>query len=562
MKLTWKWFARIGWFVPPLAFIFSIGLATTKDIAAEEDADPAEVAIGERLFLETRFAQFFFANSAGDANAVLATGDPTMDFTVTTTTLLPGPFAGTSMNCRSCHLVDEQKGVTGGGNRTYADFARRSPIPAREDGKLTTPRNSPPLVNASLSRSNFLLHFDGEFATIEDLVRATLTGRNYGWLPAEQSQATAHIAHIIRNDGGTASLARDFGGAYRKVFKGTDLSIPSEFRLPSRFRIDVDRNTDQKILDGVAKLIAAYVRSLIFDQDFAGAFSGSPYDLFLRKNVLPVAPDVGETDLHYSRRLRSLIDGLQNPRFVTPDDGAFALHQQSFEFSALELQGLKIFLREPASLPLTSAALAQGGIGNCIACHPAGKFTDFRLHNTGAAQDEYDTIHGSGGFAALHIPNLTTRGSNFNAYLPPTPNHPDAVGPFLAIPSINRPGHTDLGVWNVFANPDLPKPQKALQKLLCDGLTRRQCTNDVALTMSVARFKTPGLRDLGHSGPYLHTGRADTLESVIGLYRKFSSFARAGTMRNPDSELSAIALQPGDVAALVAFLKSLNEDYE
>src|SRR5262245_30932462 len=72
----------------------------------DEDADPAEVAIGERLFLETRFAQFFFANSGGNANAVLATGDPTMDFTVTTTAPLPGPFAGTSINCRSCHLVD------------------------------------------------------------------------------------------------------------------------------------------------------------------------------------------------------------------------------------------------------------------------------------------------------------------------------------------------------------------------------------------------------------------------------------------------------------------------
>src|SRR6266498_1987945 len=119
---------------------------------AEEEADPAEVAIGERLFLETRFAQFFLANSSGNANAVLPTGDPTMDFTATTSNPLPGPFAGTSMNCRSCHLVDEQKGVSGGGNRTYADFARRSPLPPRADGKLTTPRNSPPLVNASLSR--------------------------------------------------------------------------------------------------------------------------------------------------------------------------------------------------------------------------------------------------------------------------------------------------------------------------------------------------------------------------------------------------------------------------
>ena len=67
--------------------------------------------------------------------------------------------------------------------RTYADFARRSPVSEREDGHLTAVRNSPPLVNASLPRGNgLLLHFDGEFASLEALTLATLTGRNFGWL--------------------------------------------------------------------------------------------------------------------------------------------------------------------------------------------------------------------------------------------------------------------------------------------------------------------------------------------------------------------------------------------
>src|SRR5262245_22926444 len=50
---------------------------------AAAEADPAEVAIGERLFLETRFAQFFFANAGGVANAVVAAGDPVMNLTKT-----------------------------------------------------------------------------------------------------------------------------------------------------------------------------------------------------------------------------------------------------------------------------------------------------------------------------------------------------------------------------------------------------------------------------------------------------------------------------------------------
>src|SRR5262245_1004235 len=79
--------------------------------------DPAKVAIGERLFLETRFAQFFFAHSKGDANATLVQGDPVMATTVTTGQPLPGPFRGFAMNCRACHLVGEQFAI-GHGNRT------------------------------------------------------------------------------------------------------------------------------------------------------------------------------------------------------------------------------------------------------------------------------------------------------------------------------------------------------------------------------------------------------------------------------------------------------------
>ncbi|MBH0179157.1 MAG: hypothetical protein HP491_15180 [Nitrospira sp.] len=159
--------------------------------SARPASDPPEVTNGERLFLETRFAQFFkaYIEAGGTVNTPLRAGDPVMSLIVTTGTGLPGPFAGLSMNCRACHLVDEHVGTPGGGMRTYGDFARRSPIPARADGKTTAPRNSPPLVNASLPRSvGTLFHFDGEFSTMAGLTTATFTGRNFGWLPGERSR--------------------------------------------------------------------------------------------------------------------------------------------------------------------------------------------------------------------------------------------------------------------------------------------------------------------------------------------------------------------------------------
>jgi hypothetical protein len=524
-----------------------------------EEADPAEVAVGERLFLETRFAQHFFALSGGDVNAAIP-ADPVMDSTVTPTDTLPGPFAGQSMNCRACHLVDEQGGVPGAGNRTYTDFARRSPVPARqEDSQVMTVRNSPPLVNASLRRRNFFLHFDGEFASVEELVVETLLGRNFGWLPTERRTAIHHIARVIRKDDGQGELAQSFGGPYAILLRGIDPSIPPELKLPRRFRIDVRHSSDMEILVAVARLIGAYVKSLEFTRDDSGAFSGSPYDAFLIKNNLPRQPAPGETDTAYSRRLRARLDRLSHPRFVTPADGALRLHDQPFVFGALELTGLKTFLAEPGRLPLTASTLAAGRIGNCIACHPAPNFTDFGLHNTGVAQSEYDAIHGRGAFMALYIPGLRTRNHHFDAYLPPSANHPDALGPFRSVPDAARPGLTDLGVWNIYANPDVPRSQLRLQALLCD---RVFCAPDDVLTAAVARFKTAGLRDLGHSGPYLHTGRADTLEAVLGLYAHFSALARAGTMRNPAPELNGMALTGPDIAALAAFLRSLNEDYE
>jgi Di-haem cytochrome c peroxidase len=531
---------------------------TGDDEPAEEAADPAEVAIGERLFLETRFAQHFFVRSGGDVNAAVPS-DPVMDETVTTGAPLPGPFAGLSMNCRSCHLVDEHGTVAGAGNRTYADFARRSPMPERADGERVTVRNAPPLVNASLRRRAFLLHFDGAFARVEDLVVETLLGRNFGWRPTERATARAHVARVIRKDDGTGDLAQEFGGAYRVVLGGNDPDIPPELRLPRRFRLDVARATDREIVAAVARLIAAYVRSLEFTRGDDGAFAASPYDVFLARNGLPRAPAPGESDAAYSRRLRSLLRQLRQPRWITPADGALRLHAQPFAFGPLELRGLQVFLAEPAALPLAARSIANGGIGNCLACHPAPAFTDFGLHNTGVAQSEYDAIHGRGRFAALFVPDLRARNAHVNAYLPATPGYPHARGPFRSVPRAGQPGLTDLGAWNVYAHPGLPRPQFRLHALLCERLL---CPPDEVLTRALARFKTPGLRDLGHSGPYLHTGRADSLEAVLGLYAEFSGRARAGTMRNPAPELQGMALAGGDIAALAAFLRALNEDYE
>jgi hypothetical protein len=460
--------------------------------------------------------------------------------------------------------------------RTYADFARRSPVPGRDDGKRTAPRNSPALVNASLPRAGGeLFHFDGEFPSLEALVRGTLTGRNYGWQPRELRLAIAHIARVIRDDDGSGSLAASSGGAYAKVLAGVDPSIPEEFRLPPEFRIDVSQASDDEIVSEVARLVAAYVEQLVFQQDESGAFSGSPYDEFLRRNALPRAPRAGESPQQYTERLRRALAALRRPSFV--QEGPFEFHPRNRVFGPRELRGLSIFLRTPApGRSLSAKQIARGGIGNCSACHPAPNFSDFGFHNTGISQFEYDGIHGTGAFARLFIPSLPVRRAAPDRWLPATPAHPDAREPFRGVPLRGAPGRTDLGVWNVFANGDFPEVQARLERALCGqelarvgiaapparlSATLLLCSPYVLLPRTIARFKTPGLRDLGHSAPYTHSGGADSLEAVLSLYQRAAREARRGTLRNAAPELLGLALNAGDVETLAAFLRALDEDY-
>lgn len=513
--------------------------------AAEQD--PPQIAIGERLFLETRFAQAYYAQPDKS--------DPALAYTITTRDPLRGAFAGQTMNCRSCHLVDEHgKDV---GNRTYADYAHTSPIPERKDEHHFTGRNSMQLVNINpANKSDVLLHFDGEFNSMEDLVQATYTGRNFGWLPDEGDVAIRHIAKILREDDGQGELAREFGGSYTKILTGTAKDIPEQFRLPAQYRIDVKTATDTQLFAAIAKLVSTYVNKLEFQKDSQGRYVGSPYDQFLILNNLPRQPHEDETANVYSQRLLQSIDELKDPKFVTAKNGNFSTHTQAFVFGVAEIHGMKLFLRRGDN--------KQRG-GNCVSCHHAPDFSDFSFHNTGLTQLNYDEVHGQGSFNKLTIPDLKQRNANYNANLPKTAKHPLAREHFRAPVAQEKTGYVDLGMWNIFANPDFPVPQKKLYRHAC-ALAQthgvKKCSNQTLLPYTIATFKTPVLRDLGHSDPYMHTGQFTNLHETVAFYVTASALAKAGLLRNADMEITRINIANEDVESLVAFLKALNEDYD
>jgi len=533
------------------------GSGQAPDAPTESDATPPADSIGEALFLDTRFAEFFAASMTG-VNDPLPAGDPVVNQVQTLNGPLPGPFAGQSINCRSCHFVTEFQGVTGGGNRTYSDFTTRSPIPrVQPNGFDHTPRNSMQMVDSFTSRSGPLfLHFDGEFASGEDLVVGTLTGRNFGWLPSQYNDAIAHIAKIIREDDGSGQLAADRldGLSYAVIFKGTDTRITSDLLLPPSQRLDVATASDTQVVNEIALCMATYMRDLLFQRDKYGRYIGSPYDNFLRVNHLPAQPLAGETKAAYNLRLYQQVVALKNPIYITPSDGTFAYHAQAYQFGALELQGLKIFLSSATGGAVNAHA------GNCGACHQAPDFSDFVFHNNGVSQEEYDAANGQGTFAKLFIPTDAQREANFDAYMPASPAHPNATESFRHAAAAGNPGFADLGLWNVYLNPDIPNPQANLAGFVC--ASGNDCSADKGLASTVARFKTPVLRDLEDSAPYFHNGSAPRFDDVVNHYIQLSQLAHAGLMRNAPPEFANMSLSSDDVAALAAFLQSLTEDYD
>src|SRR5580704_8469695 len=91
-----------------LSFVLLLGTGCGSGKAPEfprenEGGAPADQNVGERIFVDTRFAEYFAVHMTG-VNDPLPVGDPVVAQVSTPVGMLPGPFAGQAINCRSCHF--------------------------------------------------------------------------------------------------------------------------------------------------------------------------------------------------------------------------------------------------------------------------------------------------------------------------------------------------------------------------------------------------------------------------------------------------------------------------
>jgi len=444
-------YSQIAW-----SKLAAIGIAMALAFAAfgqspERKQPSAQIRLGLRLFREARFSS---------------------------------PQGDLQNSCASCHLLDEDPQ----GMRAHTDFFSRSWVPWRgADPRREELRNSPTILDAALMPR---LHFDGEFGSLEDLVKGTLAGRPMGWLPGEQDQAFDRVYGIILKDTGEGS---DYAGNYRADFKAA-------------YGIDPGDLGKAEVIDRVTKAIADYMRTQKTGRT-------TSYDRFVQANGLNTGPAKDEDPKVFAARLLGNVVALEKKRALKLSGG----------FGGAALKGLKVFFR------------TNGGssAGNCASCHTPPLFTDFSFHNMGISQSEYDQVNGTGSFAELLIPTAA------EAHRPSTQ--------FREIPSKRKPGCADLGYWNFV-------------DLKSSPLRRAGESDDQFLQRMIASFKTPTLRNLAFTQPYMHTGGFSTIESALTELMRLSELARASQVREGDEELARIRITDADILSLVAFLKTLNED--
>ena len=117
---------------------------------------------------------------------------------------------------------------------------------------------------------------------------------------------------------------------------------------------------------------------------------------------------------------------------------------------------------------------------------------------------------------------------------PITATHPNATERFRHAAVAGSPQFADLGLWNMYLNPDIPNPQANLASVVCAN--SQNCAVDQGLATTIAQFKTPTLRDLEDSAPYFHNGSKLTFTDVVMFYINSSQLARQGQLRNAPPE--------------------------
>jgi cytochrome c peroxidase len=208
-----------------------------------------------------------------------------------------------------------------------------------------------------------------------------------------------------------------------------------------------------------------------------------------RAQITRAFANVGKALAAHQRTLRS-----RPGRFDAYVDAVLAgdTREAARRLDAREVAGLSVFL---------------SGRSSCLSCHHGPSFTDGQFHNIGTGElgTPREDLGRAAGLALVH--------------------------------------DSEFGCASEWAQPPVAG---------CAGRETGFGTGEVPALRRGA-FRTPGLRNLSATAPYLHDGRYATLEEVLEYYRHPADKARVG------HELPReLALSDSELADLARFLRTLD----
>jgi cytochrome c peroxidase len=247
-----------------------------------------------------------------------------------------------------------------------------------------------------------------------------------------------------------------------------------------------------------AELKTQYQKLLDLPADVVARFTLPPQEIVTRVHV-----NAAKAIAAYEWLLTS--DGSPFDRYASEGPNSSAL-------SPAAVRGLRLFI----------------GKASCIDCHNTPLFSDGKFHNIGIPQ------------IGDHVPTVAA------CKVAPCDCSNGSSGP-SCLPAGAYAGHQKL------VDPEAVKIDFYRGSIYDDGAPLSSVPDTTAPPARLlGAWRTPSLRDVAMTAPYMHDGSLATLSEVVWHYDQADSSGTLGT-----SELSPLTLSARDRDDLVAFLESL-----
>jgi cytochrome c peroxidase len=248
-----------------------------------------------------------------------------------------------------------------------------------------------------------------------------------------------------------------------------------------------------------------------------------------QQSILRIFTNVGKSIAAYERLLRpgaAPFDQFADSILETNDTGGLNA------ISANAQAGLKLFI----------------GKGNCVACHNSALFNDANFYNTGVPFNQ--NSGGADPGRSRGLTQLERSGFSCFSVFSDAINQCDATRKALGLTVNALPLPA-----NGSENTALVQSQVVSSSNSPDDVVEVSAVSS-KFSEWIGAFKTPSLRNVAQTAPYMYAGQFKTLKQVINHYNS------APTSVLGKTQLKPLELTNLEIDQLVEFLKTLNSDVD